>query len=97
MNPATPTGHKITIPENATAAFPVGWEVEIYNASRDTNDTNRCEVAVAAGVSVGWGEQGGNSTTAQGDRLRVRNNNGLVRLVKVNANTWQAFGDTRKV
>lgn len=91
------TGHKITIPANSTAAFPLGWEVVIYNLTIEATGANRCEIVAAAGVQVSWGEAGASHNTGVGDRLRVRNNNGLVRLVKVNTNTWQAFGDTVKV
>jgi hypothetical protein len=87
--------NRITVPTNA-AAFPLGWEVLIYNTTV-AGAVNRCEVVAAAGVQVNWGDDTTSHNTTIGDRLQVRNNYGLVRLVKVNTATWLAFGDTIKI
>jgi len=91
-------GNKVTVPTAASAAFPIGWEVAITNTSTTgTAGVNRCEIVAAPGVQVIWGEDSTLHSTSSGERLRVRNNLGFVRLTKVGANVWHATGDTIKI
>jgi hypothetical protein len=97
---ATAAGLKINIPTNAAAAFPIGWEVTIMNSTPVLPaypQKNRVEITADAGVNVAYGTDDDGYHELPADRLRVRNNYGLVRLLKVNANVWRAYGDCVKV
>ena len=72
------TAQTVTIPTNATAAFPVGTTITVLQTG-----AGQVTIAGAGGVTV-------NST---GSRLKTTQQWSAATLIKRDTNTWVAFGD----
>jgi len=74
----TTTAGVFTIPTNATAAFPIGSTIDLYQ-----NNTGQLSIAAASGVTI----------RSRGGALKLYGQYAMASLRKLDTNTWILTGD----